>query len=205
MAEDVKEAKASSKGRVTRGPAPRVKLTEKRYRKALPELRRDFGDRCAYCMKHLATESEMQVEHFDPRQKKDKIQNYSNLFLAGAHCNGAKHDAWPTKEEQELGCRFLNCCEEQDYDGVIFEDPETHLLVGTSVAARYHIETIDLNDPGLVAERKKRFQIAKTILSLKERVLKDPSAQKLLDDLAAQLKDFIPIIKTPPGTWISDE
>ena len=201
MAKKRKEAKFYSKGRVKRGPAPLATLTAKKYRKALPGLRRDFGDRCAYCMRHIATETEMQVDHFDPRQKKDKIQVYSNLFLSDAHCNGAKHDKWPTKEERALGCRFLNCCDEQDYDEVIFEDPTTHLLVGTSVAARYHIDVIDLNDPGLVGQRQARFDIVRTLDALHGRTLHDPKAQELAKKIAERLKDQIPLIKSPPGTW----
>lgn len=196
-----KDKKTYSSGRVKRGKAPERVLTTSQYRKALPELRRDFHDRCAYCMRHIGTETEMQVDHFDPRMKQDKIQVYSNLFLADAHCNGAKSDEWPTDEERAAGCRFLNCCEEEDYDKVIFEDFDTHELIGTTTAAKYHIEVIDLNDPGLILERKHRFDMLAKLNALLDKTSSDPVEQKLVSDIADLVKDLIPPIKGPPGTW----
>lgn len=186
-------------GRVKRGPAPIATLTTTKYRKALPELRRDFEDRCAYCMRHIGTATEMEVDHFDPRRKKDKIQVYANLFLSDGHCNGAKSDKWPTAEEEECGCRFLNCCDEQDYNKVIFEDPETHELVGTTPAAIYHIETIDLNDPDLIAERKHRYDSLLKLKGLIGNRSSDPNIANMESDIAEIVRDMIPPIDPPPG------
>ena len=178
-----------------------VQLKQKSYRKALPELRRDFEDRCAYCMRHIGTETEMQIDHFDPRQKGDKIQVYSNLFLSDAHCNGAKSDIWPTPEEQEAGCRFLNCCDEYDYGTVIFEDPQTHELVGKSPAAIYHIDVIDLNDPGLIEERKTRAELLGKLFYLKERAVQNPEMLNVVNKVLEMSKNLIPDIPAPPGYW----
>ena len=199
MSKNRRESKQQfySKGRVKRGPAPLASLTRKTYRKALPELRRDFQDRCAYCMRHIGTKTDMQIDHFDPRKKNDKIQIYANLFLSDAHCNRAKSDIWPTDEEQRLGCRFLNCCNEQDYGESIFEDPVTHKLVGTTPAAIFHIETIDLNDPGLVNERKIRNEMTKNINDLQTRLGNDPNVALQLSKLQAAAVYFIPIIPPP--------
>jgi len=199
MSKNRRESKQQfySKGRVKRGPAPLASLTRKTYRKALPELRRDFQDRCAYCMRHIGTKTDMQIDHFDPRKKNDKIQIYANLFLSDAHCNRAKSDIWPTDEERRLGCRFLNCCNEQDYGESIFEDPVTHKLVGTTPAAIFHIETIDLNDPGLVNERKIRNEMTKNINDLQTRLGNDPNVALQLSKLQAAAEYFIPIIPPP--------
>lgn len=196
-----KPAKTYSSGRVKRGPAPLAKLTRTKYRKALPELRRDFEDRCAYCMRLLSTKTEMHVDHFDPRRKNDKVQVYSNLFLADARCNEAKSDDWPSEEERAAGCRFLNCCDEIDYGKVIFEDPSTHLLVGTTPAARYHIEKIDLNSPDLVAMRKRRFEHWKKLNDAEKEKGKDPKFDKLLSEAVSMLDEGIPLIEPPQGTW----
>ena len=199
MSKNRRESKQQfySKGSVKRGPAPLASLTRKTYRKALPELRRDFQDRCAYCMRHIGTKTDMQIDHFDPRKKNDKIQIYANLFLSDAHCNRAKSDIWPTDEEQRLGCRFLKCCNEQDYGESIFEDPVTHKLVGTTPAAIFHIETIDLNDPGLVNERKIRNEMTKNINDLQTRLGNDPNVALQLSKLQAAAEYFIPIIPPP--------
>lgn len=190
-----------SKGRVKRGPAPFATLTRTTYRKARPELRRDFNDRCAYCMRHIGTETEMQIDHFDPRKKKDKIQVYDNLFLSDAHCNGAKQNMWPTDEEQRLGCRFLNCCDEQDYGESIFEDPRTHELVGTTPAAIYHIDAIDLNDPELIDARKRRSVIFARLGILKQKLKDDPKMKQIVDQLRDDLECLIPDIPPPPHYW----
>ena len=157
------DKKTFSKGRVKRGPPPMLPnpIRARTYRKCLPELKRDFECRCAYCMRSLAklSDREMQVDHFDPRRKKDRIQRYSNFFLADAHCNGMKSDTWPSREAQKKGVRFLNCCEEMDYGCCVFEDPATHELVGMTPAAIYHIEMIDLNAPHLIKKRRERAEV----------------------------------------------
>lgn len=196
-----KPQKYYSNGRVKRGPAPFAPLKKASYRKALPELRRDFDDRCAYCMRHIGTETEMHIDHFDPRKKKSKRQEYANLFLADAHCNCAKGDAWPTPEESDAGCRFLNCCDEYDYGTVIFEEPITHELIGVTPAAIYHIETIDLNDPGLIEERKSRAEILGKLEYLKEIAKHDPDMHEAVDKLFDEAKGLIPDIPPPHRYW----
>jgi 5-methylcytosine-specific restriction endonuclease McrA len=89
-----------AKPRIPRGPAPDCVLTPRNCREeALPPLRRDSKDRCAYSMQHLRFAGGltcMEVDHFDPRKKNDPVQDYDNLFLASRHCNRAKGTFWPT-------------------------------------------------------------------------------------------------------------
>lgn len=123
---------------------------------------KDFGERCAYSMQHTNRAGGvkcMEVDHFNPRRKREKYQNYDNLFLATRHCNGAKSDRWEKNKDRERGARFLNCCEEMDYDVHIFEDPETHEVVGVTREGIYHVRNCDLNAPHLVQERKQRAQL----------------------------------------------
>ena len=189
-----------SNGRVRRLAAPSATLTRTKYRKALPELRRDFEDRCAYCMRYICTEREMEVDHFDPRRKKDKIQVYSNLFLADRHCNGAKGDVWPSASDRARGCEFIDCCKEVDYGNVIFEDPLTHRLVGTTPAAIYHIEMIDLDNPGLVKAREHRSKVLSTLAEAEKS--KDPAIKAIVAKLEDEKKYLIPPIPPPPGSWV---
>ena len=49
----------------------------------------------------------MEVDHFDPRQKKDVIQNYKNLLLATRHCKGAKTGSSLFSVEWDLGMDSL--------------------------------------------------------------------------------------------------
>src|ERR1700690_2436329 len=141
--------------RITRKHFPSRGLTRTGYRAAWESLMKDFESRCAYSMQHvdLAGGAKcMEVDHFNPHKKDDPIQDYANLFLASRHCNGSKRDRWPSNKDQALGLRFLNCCNEQDYGEHIFEDPDTHELVGVTPEGRYHVRNCDLNAPHLVRE-----------------------------------------------------
>src|SRR5438046_9409130 len=102
------------KMRIKRGPRPAKAIKRHRYRDVLPDLLREFQRRCAYSMQHETRAGAMEVDHFDPRKKKDLIQDYCNLFPASRHCNGKKGNRWPNKDEAAAGCRFLNPCEEID-------------------------------------------------------------------------------------------
>jgi hypothetical protein len=146
-------------------------------------------------------EREMAIDHFDPRLKRRPTQRYSNLYLADSSCNGFKTDTWPSCRLRKRGVRFLDCCAEADYDTEIFEDPQTHRLVGTTPAAIYHIRNIDLNAPHLVRERADRARLhAKlrrhgVILREGRRLPGD-----LLDEVRRVLDRHIPMIDPPPVT-----
>src|ERR1700722_2632113 len=100
--------------RIKRGAPPARPLTKPNLRIIVLEaLRRDFKDRCAYSMQHMdkaGGEVCMHVDHFDPRSKNDEIQQYSNLFLASAHCNIYKGGFFPTREQRAANVRLLNPC-----------------------------------------------------------------------------------------------
>jgi hypothetical protein len=107
-------------------------------------------------MQHQEHAGPLEVDHFDPRKKKDLIQDYDNLFPASRHCNGKKADHWPTRAEAAARFRFLNPCEEIDYGEQILEEPLSHCVIGTNPAAQWHIRMCGLNAEHLVAERAKR-------------------------------------------------
>lgn len=147
---------SSKKPRIKRGPPPKKPIKRRKHRDALPELLRDFDRRCAYSMQHQSRCGLLEVDHFDPRKKKNLWQEYSNLFPASRYCNGKKSDNWPSRAEQAAGCRFLNPCEELDYGDQIFEDANTHIVFGVTPAAKWHIRMCGLNADHLVEERKRR-------------------------------------------------
>jgi hypothetical protein len=150
------------KVRILRGPPPKKKIRPHNIRKvALPALRRDFKDRCAYSMQHMDLGGglkTMEVDHHDASLA-TKIRNaYDNLFLSSRHCNNSKLNR-PTYQDKKEGKRFLNPCKELDYDYQIFEDPRDHHVWGTTAEARYHIIYCDLNAPHLRRERSRRTAI----------------------------------------------
>jgi hypothetical protein len=146
--------------RVRRGEPPKGKLNNRNYRRrALPALLRDFERRCAYSLRHEQQAgglTHMEVDHFNPTLPNRLRNKYSNLFLSTRHCNLKKRAYWPLAVDQKKGIRFLNCCEEMDYGVHIFENPETHELVGVTPAGRYHILACNLNADHLITERMER-------------------------------------------------
>lgn len=105
----------------------------------------------------------MEVDHFNPTLKASLRNRYENLMLATRLCNNFKQHNWPIAALQKKGVRFLNPTKEQDYGVQLFENAETHELIGTTPAARYHIDMLDLNNPSFVKERTDRAQIAQLL------------------------------------------
>jgi hypothetical protein len=198
--------------RIHRGPKPEKKLTDSTYRKnSLNELIRDFGGRCAYSMYYAIQDGESQVEvdHFNPNPKSSRSKHkhnndYSNLFLASAHCNNTKRDTWPTKAQRANGFRFINPCEEMDYGIHIFENPVTHKLEGATPAGWYQIRHLGLNAEHLIQKRIDRSKIKQALTGWF--VSQDCSvdfdkleeAKRIIDLLREQLNRGIPDIPPPP-------
>ena len=187
----------SSKPRVVRKHATKQLFKPSNYRKTLTWLLEDFQERCAYSLVHIKGigASQMHVDHHNPKLK--KRSPYTNLFPAYALCNMAKGDDWPPAEKIKRGIRFLNPCIEMDYDHQIFENPTTHELVGTTPAADYHIEKLDLNNPALVRQRMERAVFQKMI---NRPMLCLPGSPSKDADTAAIFKLFLDILDTkiPP-------
>ncbi len=191
---------SSKKRRVKRGLPPKKPIKRHKYASCLPELMRDFAGRCAYSMQHFSRSGKLEVDHFDPRKKKELVQDYNNLFPASRHCNGKKSDTWPNKAEAAAGCRFLNPCEEMDYGEQIFEDPATHRLAGRTPASIWHIRICALNADHLVDERKRRAEHVRTLS--KKGILQVKGSQgevaELIRSFREEVRLMIPEIPPPP-------
>lgn len=189
----------SINSRVVRKNTPRQVITKTNYRGFFKNLSLDFEDRCAYSMQHTLRAGGpkcMEIDHFNPRRKKDRIQQYSNLFLSTRHCNGAKRDRWPKGKDQAAGIRFLNCCKEIDYGVHIFEDPDSHELVGVTPAGKYHVRNCDLNAPHLVHERTQRAKLHLLLTNQAFRLRTDSYSLvcETVEALKAEFNQMIPLI-----------
>jgi hypothetical protein len=148
----------------------------------------------------------MEIDHFDPTLGKLARNAYSNLMLATRHCNNMKKDGWPLASQIALGIRLLNPTKEPDYGKHIFENPETHELIGITPAGRYHIDILDLNHETFVSERRDRAMYLKlwgatapvTVLGHFDRL------QGLLEILRRQFERFIPYIPPPPPSRLNN-
>ncbi|MHB1309328.1 MAG: HNH endonuclease [Limisphaerales bacterium] len=186
--------------RIVRKNRPEFRVKRTRTKTVLPYLLKDFDQRCAYSLRHIARCGALEVDHFDPGKKKDLIQEYDNLFPATGTCNKKKGARGPTAKEAREGDRFLNPCKEMDYGGQIFENPNTFELVGTTRAARWHIRVLGLNAPDLLRERGSRARNWK-ILEDKSVVLcagDGADATELIAAYRGMVSEMIPKIPAPP-------
>lgn len=112
-------------------------------------------------------------------------------------CNRSKGNKWPTVEEEALGFRFLNPTVERDYGIHLFEDPESHKIVGLTPAGRYHLRRLALNTEHLVLKRKNR-SIAKGLRAQVELLQAfSPYTAAQLDDFLGNAESAIPEIDPP--------
>lgn len=162
---------------------------------------RDFRGRCAYSLQHveIVGSKSMEIDHFNPTLKGSARHEYRNLFPAVHHCNNFKRAIWPTSSEMKAGLRFLNCCEEQDYGVHIFENPDTHELVGITPEGRYHIDGCDLNAPHFVRERRERSQLRDLLEKYAVHVQGEiAEARDLIQKLRQNVGLMIPPVPAPP-------
>lgn len=134
------------------------------------------------------------MDHFDPRLKNQPLQSYENLMPSTRLCNSLKGNKWPTPEERADGFRFLDPTKELDYDHQIFEDPDTHHLMGTTPAAIFHIRVLGLNSRFFVTQRRDR---AKFNEIMKWQGILHGIAE--VEEVKRRFAELIPLIKPPPA------
>ncbi len=153
-------------------------------------------------MMHVAVAGQrcIEVDHHNPKIKGAKRHAYTNLFPAHRLCNNAKQDQWPTRAQQRRQIRLLNPCNEGDYGHQIFEDPESHELIGTTPAARYHIIVLDLNNPAFIEERARRSQFKAMSSEMYEVPIGgEQAAETIIRSYRKLERHFIPNIPAPPA------
>jgi hypothetical protein len=158
----------SSVGRLSRNPAAPIHYGngQKDHRKALPYLEAETGERCAYSCQHKQrANGDLEVDHFNPAIPHPLRNVHENLLPASRHCNGRKWKYWPLPFERKKGAKFLNPYTEMDYGKHLFEHPDTHEIVGVTIAGKWHIMKLDLNAPHLIRERRDRAAIRRRLES----------------------------------------
>jgi hypothetical protein len=187
--------------RLQRGSPPDYELNDSNVRTAQPFLLRDSGGRCAYSMIHereIGKET-IEVDHFDPRKVDGKKNhNYDNLLPAYGPCNRSKGNKWPRPEAEALGVRFLNPSVERDYGVHLFEDPESHKIVGFTGAGKYHVRHLALNTEYLNYKRKNR-SIARGLRDKVQLIQAfSPYDAAQLNNFLGDAESAIPDIDPPP-------
>ncbi len=203
--------KQPSPPRIVRKETPPPMKGRDGYLKAREHLRRDFQQRCAYCMVHeqqIGGREVFSIDHLHPRSKGGRVNDYANLYWSCGGCNHFKSESWPTPAERRQGARFADPCREQDY-GVHFIENEQGELVPQTRCGEYHILTLRLNRLSRVQYRRARnrmtAQLAEAV-ALLEQLKREPATdlkrrliahiQQEIEWLQSELAIAIPFI--PP-------
>ena len=152
--------KEQTSPRIVRRETPPKMTGRDGYRKSETHLRRDFDYRCAYCIVHeqqLGSAKAFCIDHFKPRSKGGRVNDYTNLYWVCVPCNLFKHNKWPTAEQRNKGYRFADPCREQDY-GVHFVESDDCELWPQTPCGEYHVLTLRLNRTWLRRLRVERNQ-----------------------------------------------
>jgi uncharacterized protein (TIGR02646 family) len=167
------------------------------YLRAREHLRRDFENRCAYCVIHerqVDHEEGFWIDHFQPKGKGGRVNQYANLYWACIACNHTKSDSWPSADQRARGYRFADPCREQDY-GLHFVEDDSGYLVAHTPCGEYHLLKLRLNRESRVKRRRERSERAAKLevalmlaSSLGNRVL-DPQERRAVDQIISLLRE----------------
>ncbi len=141
------------------------------------QVRARFRFACGYCgVTEASVGAELTIDHYQPRSAQG-MDDLENLIYACPACNQFKGDVWNDHGEQ----RILHPL--HDSVGTHVVQREDGTLQALSERGQYHIETLHLNRPELIANRlahRERAQERATIDAL-EQSLRE--AETRLDEL----------------------
>ena len=170
---------------------PRVSKTYRYYR---PYLRRDFLNRCAYCLRHefhFGGEANGQIDHFCPQAEFEKTgelhlrYTYTNLFWSCGECNNTKEETWPSHDELKRELRFVDSSRENtDQHWEVLPTGEIRPL---TQAGRFTIDMVLLWRDDLNYWRKSIIDAIKRVERLQERLNDSSLTLKDRSELQEQL------------------
>jgi hypothetical protein len=134
---------------------PTTEIVQKFQRQSLHKFRTalidEFQNKCAYCSSKLGLTSQAEIDQFYPISLyPDKAYEMENLLLACSVCNWTKSNSFPLdKDGYPL---LLNPRVDKFSDHMRIEKDGT--ATSLSERGRATIDTLNLNRPALVEERK---------------------------------------------------
>lgn len=139
----------------------------KRYQTYKKHLRQEFAKQCVYCRMPDGTRGSeaFGVDHYKPQGLFPQlVVDYDNLFYACNACNSRKGDYWPSPDESARGVFVPNPCDHKMASHVRYKAGRVE---GRSVAGKWLIDLVQLNDKQLV---RYRVAMLATIKTLKEKI-----------------------------------
>ena len=162
-------------------PRTEPSLTSKSYNDYKGDLRRDFTNHCAYCLRHerhFGGEANGQIDHFYPASQfkasgqLEQSYKYSNLFWSCLECNQCKLESWPDAAETKLGLRFVDSTLEDTDDH--WEVSSLGELTHLTPAGEYTIDILLLWRDDLVRWRREMLEAKLRIAELRK-LIRDPN------------------------------
>jgi hypothetical protein len=116
------------------------------------------------------------VDHYRPKDRfPELLVSYDNLFYACNACNSRKGNYWPSVEESARGVFVPNPCEHKMGAHARYRAARVQ---GRSVAGKWLIELVQLNDDEVV---RYRSMMLSTIKALETRLAEVHRAQRTLN------------------------
>lgn len=137
--------------RVLRKPKAKAAYRNKRVVKTLWDMQ---FEKCAYCEMKIPCEGHQKtVDHFRPKGIfKSRVNDWKNLLLVCAQCNGRKSDRFPVELTNNIcETKVVYTKIDTDNSGLLIDpsdleiDPEKHL--------DFHIDEIFGNDYGMICAK----------------------------------------------------
>ena len=145
----------------TRNPPKRI---YKDYRSYRLSLRRDFKNRCAYCLTHeffVGGAAGFEIDHYRPQKglyaRPDLEAEYSNLYWACRECNSNKSDGWPSLEDETQGLCYIDPCKPEGDHEKHWRFHRNGILESLTFAGEYTEEKLMLWRPFLQNRRQQQF------------------------------------------------
>ncbi len=186
----------------TRNPPVRRYRDYTRYR---PALRRDFQNRCAYCLSHeffMGGEAGFEIDHYRPQNgtypRPDLVTEYSNLYWSCGECNSNKGDIWPSPEDESQGLRFIDPCTPEGDHEKHWHYHRDGTLEALTLAGEFTEEKLLLWRPFLQNRRRQQFadqeEEQQISAKLKDKVV-DAERRLELEQRLSEIKERL----TPPA------
>lgn len=158
--------------KIRRGKCPKVlvgspkKGTHYNKKKVVKELWEMQKHKCCYCEMEIPPEGHLKaVEHFNPQSKnKRKRNDWNNLLLACAQCNGRKSNKFPTILAKNNKVNVLNLYRTKKISPLLIDpsynrvNPEKHIS--------FVVDDRDVETYGLPISKTKRGRITISIIGL---------------------------------------
>ncbi len=154
------------------------------YKSYKPFLRTEFDRKCVYCRSSdgIKGREAFGVDHYRPKKLFPHLEaEYLNLFYCCNRCNSLKRSFWPLPAHKALKQFVPNPCEHVMFEHLRYRG---EVVVTMSSAGEWTADLLLLNDPDLIASRKRILTVvamASSKLNELSRTLKEIESREMTE------------------------